>query len=138
MITLPDGSTVEIATKESSQKRLVLLEDGSHALEITTKTYTTKIEKTVVPSEVAQGEVNDTDVSFDKPPPYPGVPDDVESNNTVTYPDGSTVSSTSQGSTKKRMVVLENGMYLLEITSTTCVTKVERSHLETRHTAAQV
>lgn len=125
-ITLPDGSTIDSASKESSQKRLVLLEDGSHLLETTTETYTTKIERSVVPPQ----SVDDMDINPDtKPPSLPGGLNVFGSENKVTYLDGSSVVITTEESSKKRLIVREDNTNILETTTTTTTTKIERSCL---------
>lgn len=126
-ITLPDGSTINCTTKESSQKRLVILEDGSHALETTTKIYTTKVQKIVIPSEDVE---EDVDLNIEtNSTALPGDLNVLRSHNRATYPDGSSVLCTSEESSNKRLYVLEDETHLLEITTTTTATRVERSVL---------
>ena len=125
-ITFQDRSTTDYATKESSQKRLVLLEDGSQALETTTKTYTTQIEKTMIPAEEVQGT---TELHDAKAPTLPNAVNVAQSENQVTLPDGTTIVCTTELSTKKRLIALEDGTQCLEMTTTTCTTKVEHSRI---------
>jgi len=124
-ITLPDGSTINCTTKESSQKRLVILEDGSHVLETTTSIYTTKVDKTVIPSEDVEEDVDlNTEMNSAA---LPGDLNVLHSQNKVIYPDGSSVLCTTEESSSKRLYVLEDETHLLEITTTTTTTRVERS-----------
>lgn len=127
-IILPDGSTIDYATKESSQKQLVLLEDGSHVLETTTETYTTKIEKrAILPDEVQDAE-DDIDMDTETPAVSGGM-HVCNSENDVTYPDGSSVVCTTEESTKKSIRELDDKTLILEITTITCITKIERTRL---------
>ena len=134
-ITLPDGSNRSLSSKESSQKRMVLLEDGSHALETITKTYTTKIESISVPPEVAQS--LDFDINTKSSTESGGDSNIVELENKVTYPDGSTVEYKTQETCKKQARVLPIGSHLrvdgtthlLETITKTSMTKIETTRI---------
>ena len=130
-IHLPDGSAVHHATKASTQRRMVSLEDGSEALETTTKTYTTKVDTTVVPSDetVAESDDNDTFVVNKDTSSQSGMNTLINSKDKLTYADGSTVIRTTEETSKKRMIVLPDGTHRLEITTTICNTAVERTVL---------
>merc|ERR1712032_367309 len=123
-IELLDGSTIDSATKESTKKSLVFLENGSLAMEITTETYTTKIERKAIPlEEVVDDGIPELDA---KPPSPPGGVDAFKSTRNVTLPDGSTIDCVVKNSWKKRLVALPDGTHLLETTQTTHVIKVEK------------
>eukprot|EP00581_Thalassiosira_minuscula_P008441 CAMPEP_0183708502 /NCGR_PEP_ID=MMETSP0737-20130205/4808_1 /TAXON_ID=385413 /ORGANISM="Thalassiosira miniscula, Strain CCMP1093" /LENGTH=465 /DNA_ID=CAMNT_0025936395 /DNA_START=226 /DNA_END=1620 /DNA_ORIENTATION=- len=136
-IVLPDGSSVDYATKETSQKRLVLLEDGSQILETTTKSYATKIERCTVPPECIDGVDTNPDNTDAKTPALPGGLNSWNSEKKLSYPDGSSADITTEESSKKRLIVLEGGREVLEITTTTITTKVERMSIpeETKDTS---
>mmetsp|Transcript_295 Transcript_295/g.593 ORF Transcript_295/g.593 Transcript_295/m.593 type:complete len:110 (+) Transcript_295:1027-1356(+) len=93
-------------------------------LEVTTKTYTTKIEKMVVPPEEVQEDV-DMDDPDTKPPALPGGLNVFDSENKVTYADGSSIVCTTEESLKKRIIVLSDVPHII-ITTRTCITKIER------------
>ena len=134
-ISLPDGSKRYLSSKESSQKRMVLLEDGSHALETTTKTFTTKIESITVPSEVTQS--LNFDINTKSSTESGGDSNIVESENKMTYPDGSTVECKIQETFKKQACVLPVGSrlrvngttHLLETITETSTTKIETTRI---------
>ncbi len=128
-IHLPDGSAAHYAIKESTQRRVVLLEDGSEALETTTKTYTTRVEKTLVPEETV-AELDDDAIIMNRDPTAQCDTNTlINSKDKLTYADGSTVVRTNEETSKKRMVVLPDGTHHLEITTTICNTKIEHTVL---------
>ncbi|KAL7549857.1 hypothetical protein ACHAWF_013118 [Thalassiosira exigua] len=136
-IALPDGSTINCSTKESSTKRLVVLEDSSHMLEITTKTYATKTERILVPPDeesIESGVDVDRDADADadadaRPPPFPGTPNVFNSAKSAIFADRSNVAFSLEESSTKRLIVLPGKAHLLETTTMTCTTKVERIRL---------
>jgi len=123
-IALPDGSVIDCATKESSQKRFFIV-DGSHLLETTTKTYTTKIEKCVIPSQY----IVQMDVNPDIKPALPGTPNVFDLEKKKTYLDGSSVVITTVKSLNKRLLLCEDNADILETITTTITTKVEQSYI---------
>ena len=54
----PDGSTSDITTEESINKRTIRLPDGKCILETTTKIVTTKIERIVLPTTLMSEHVD--------------------------------------------------------------------------------
>mmetsp|Transcript_13816 Transcript_13816/g.33438 ORF Transcript_13816/g.33438 Transcript_13816/m.33438 type:complete len:556 (+) Transcript_13816:179-1846(+) len=129
-INLTDGSTIDYTTKENSEKRFVVLSDGFCALETSTKIYTTKIEKIVLPPEEVLNAPDDIVINPDtRPPSLPGGKNVYNSENLMTYPDGSSVLRTLEESTEKRLIVLDSDSQLLEITTVTCITKIEKTRL---------
>ena len=133
-IVLPDGSSIFYSTKETSQKQCVLLDDGSQGLEITTKLYTTKIQKSLLPPEDDENAEEDLAKNSEDSvsPSLSGVKNVSNAENQVTYPDGSTLSNTAEQSMEKRIIVLDDDdddTEILEITTKTCITKIERIRL---------
>ncbi|KAL9182275.1 hypothetical protein ACHAXT_012927 [Thalassiosira profunda] len=114
-VALPDGSRADHASKETSEKRMVLLEDGTYLLETTTKTDTTKIEHCVLPEEILT--IKSQGVT--------------ETERKVAYPDGSTVDVKTREICKKCLYFQPDGTQVLEIKTSTCVTRIERTRLPT-------
>ena len=54
----PDGSTSDITTEESINKRTIRLPDGKCILETTTKIVTTKIERIILPTTLMSEHVD--------------------------------------------------------------------------------
>lgn len=127
-INLPDG-TFDCASKEVTQKRMILLRDGCEALETTSKTYTTKIERVVITEEEppAAGDESGQRREIKEGILQAGAPG--VASPTAARLDGRTVVCSTEVSWRKRVVRLADGTRLLETTTTTCTTKIERCRL---------
>ena len=130
-LTLSDGSSVEAVTKERSKKRVVVLPNGTHFLETITKTHTTKTERSVIPPEESDDDDGQIHLEFSKTDSaskiLPNGAQFTATEKVVTLPDGSTIVTLTEASSKKRVIILPDSTRVLSVATKTCITKTERS-----------
>lgn len=123
-ISLQDGGTVDCATKEGSEKKLVTQANGRQMLEVTTRKFATKIERIILPPP--SNDETESNLVHEK---SGGDEDGTVSNNNATYQDGSTSTSTVNVCSNKRIFAREDGAQVLEMVTMRMTTRVDRTYI---------